>query len=311
MEYYIGIDIGGTNVAIGIVDAKNEIIKKSSFKTLAPRPIASIMDEIEENLQGLLDSAELKWSNIEGIGVACPGFVKDGVINYAQNLGFNNLDLKNEFVTRFGIKTSVVNDANAAAYAEAKVGAARGAKSVVAVTIGTGIGGGMVIDGKMVEGTSGAAAEIGHMIVVPGGRQCSCGNKGCFEAYCSASALSKETRSVAVNDPELLAKFGSLDNINGKTVFDLVRKKEPKILAIFDEYVKNFARGLLNIIALLEPDVIIIGGGLSKEGDGLLNPILEKLEAFGFYKTAKTQIKTAMLCNDAGIIGAALSAKGV
>ena len=310
-KYCIGVDLGGTNIAVGLVDLGSErIVRQRSIKTNAPRSCESISRDIIDICTLLAGEEGIALSDLEWIGVATPGIVKDDVVISAVNLGWKNArfgDIIREYSNR---PAYVANDANAAAYAEAVWGAGKGKKSLVAFTIGTGVGGGIVLDGRIWEGKNGFAAELGHIIHEPDGRLCGCGKRGCIEAYCSASALVKDTKEAMKLHPE--SKMWDLvehdiERVSGKTAFIAMAKGDATASGVIDFFVDALASAVSNIVNILQPDVVCIGGGISREGETLLLPLRKKVyeKSFGT-DSSRSEIVAASFKNDAGIIGAAL-----
>ncbi len=314
MEYCIGVDLGGTNIAVGIVDLKaKKIVRKSRMKTNAPRSCESISADILSLCQGLVKAEGLSFSDMKWIGIATPGIVKGGIVVSASNLGWENEDFSGIMKRLTGLPVFVANDANCAAYAEALWGVGEGESSLIIITLGTGIGGGIVIDGRIWEGKNGFAAEIGHMIIDTDGRNCACGKRGCFEAYSSARALVSESRRMmSLYRDSLMWTLagGDIMRVNGMTPFEAAAKGDIAAEAVIDDYVKYLAVGVSNVINIFQPDVVCIGGGVSGEGDNLMKPLREKIEriSFGTAKS-KTKVCVAKYMNDAGIIGSALLGK--
>ncbi len=311
MGYSIGVDISGTNIAIGIVDTGSaKILTKTSVKTNAPRPAAEIVEQIASELKNLCAETGISLSEIEKIGIGTPGVVKNNVVSIALNLGWEDAPVGDMLTELTGLPTYVANDANVVAYAEAVSGAGVGADSVIAVALGTGVGGGIIIDGKIWEGCNGFAAEIGHMIVEKDGRECVCGKRGCLESYCSATALIADTvRGMNENKDSAMWGLvgGDIKAVSGRTAFDAARLGDEVAGAIVERYIDYLAVGVANIINVFQPDVVCIGGGISGEGDNLLVPLKERLDKLAFsVKGAKTKVTTASFRNSAGIIGAAL-----
>ena len=311
MSFCIGVDLGGTNIAAGIVELHTrKIVKKGSVKTNAPRPVENIAEDIVELCKRLAEEEKIPFSEIKWIGVATPGIVKDGTVITASNLGWENADLSGEVSRRAGIKTYVANDANVAAYAEAVWGSGEGCSSLIAVTLGTGVGGGIVIDGKMWEGKNGFAAELGHFIIERDGRACGCGKRGCLEAYCSATALINDTKAEMKKSPEsLMWKMcdGSLDHVSGMTAFKASREGDAAAKRVVDSFISYLAIGVSNMINVFQPDVVCIGGGVSGEGDNLLLPLKSEVEKLSFgTDNSRTAVVIAKYRNDAGIFGSAL-----
>ena len=310
-KYCIGVDLGGTNIATGLVDLENKsIVKQHSIKTNAPRACEDIARDIVAVCNMLCSKEGITLDNLAWIGVATPGIVKDDVVISAFNLGWNNAQLGKIIRELTNRPAYIANDANAAAYAEAVWGAGAGKSSLVAFTIGTGVGGGIVFDGKIWEGTNGFAAELGHVILEPNGRPCACGKHGCIEAYCSATALIRDTKIMMEKHPESLmwsAVGGDIARVSGKTAFDAMKRGDKAATLVVNEFIDNLAHGVSNVINIFQPDVVCIGGGISREGDTLLVPLCERVEKNSFStEKKKTEVVAATFKNDAGIIGAAL-----
>ena len=311
MRYCLGIDLGGTNIAVGLVELDSKtIVCKKSTKTLAPRSCESIAEDMVKLCRLVTDEAGIEMSSVEWIGVGAPGVVKDDVIVVAPNLDWHNVNIATILSEKTGIPTYVANDANAAAYAEYVWGAGVGAKSLVAFTLGTGVGGGIVVDGKIWEGINGFAAEIGHMIVEEGGRQCGCGKRGCIEAYCSASAIVKEAkRAMKLYPDSKLWELagGDIERMNGYYPFVAQRAGDFAATEVVDSFINYLAIGISNIINILQPEVVCIGGGVSGEGDNILIPLRQRVKYLSFGNdSSRTRIEIAKFRNDAGIIGAGL-----
>ena len=313
MGYYAGIDLGGTNIAVGIVNDSFEIIGKASVKTNAPRPAEEIADDMAKATVMACEKAGISVSDLNWVGVGTPGAAnrETGEVIFSNNLKFYNVPLRDLVSSRLeGKPVYVENDANAAAYGEAVAGAAKGVKDAIMITRGSGVGGGIIIDGKIYAGSNCYGAEIGHTVISYGGRQCSCGRKGCFESYASATGLINMTkeemeRNKASKMWELAG--GSLDNVGGKTSFDAMRAGDESGAKVVDEYISYLACGITNLINIFQPEVLIIGGGICNEKGYLLDPLYEKVfsEEYSKDEATKTRICTAELGNDAGIIGAA------
>ena len=313
MNYYIGVDLGGTNIAIGIVNDDKEIVLKKSIPTACPRSAEEIVDDIVKTINELCESFKISIDDLNWIGIGTPGSVnsKTGVVERAHNLGFFDTPLKDLISNRVNIKCFVENDANAAAYGEFLAGAAKGSKDAICVTIGTGIGGGIIIDSKIYSGSNFFGAELGHMVIEMNGKQCNCGRKGCMEQYCSATALIEQTKeAMQQNKDSLLWQEcgGDFEKVNGRTAFDAMRKGDVTAKKVVDTYIGYLGCGCTNFINIFQPDILMIGGGISKEGDTLLAPIREYAtrESFDCNPIKATKIVAAELGNDAGIIGAAM-----
>ncbi len=312
MKYYLGVDLGGTNIAVGVVDENYKIISKASLKTNAPRPAGDIAKDIVTAANTSLNDAGVKMEEIENIGMGAPGVInsKTGVMEYTSNLEFNFEPMADIVQSLTEKQVFLENDANAAALGELVCGAGKGYDNMVAVTLGTGVGGGIIIDGKIFSGSNFAGGEIGHMVIEKGGRPCSCGRLGCFESYCTAPALVKRTEYLMSKNPNsLLNKIvGKNGKANGKTAFTAAERGDKVGKEIVEEYISYLACGIINIINIFQPEVICIGGGISKEGKKLTNPIqkLADIEEYGRHGKKRVKIVTAQLGNDAGIIGAAM-----
>lgn len=312
--YYLGIDLGGTKIAVGLVDENLKIVFKDSVPTGASRPTSEIMDDMGALCASVVERAGVSFSEVESAGIAAPGSIDParGYVCYANNIDLTNYPMADELIKRTPLtKVFLENDANAAALAEAKVGAGKGAKDVVMITLGTGVGGGIVIDGKLYSGFSYCGAELGHTVIEMGGRACSCGRKGCFEAYGSATGLINMTKDeMQANKDTSMWKMvdGDLSKVSGRTAFNAAKEGDKAGQKVVDEYIKYLACGLANMINIFDPEALCIGGGVCNEGDNLLIPLKKEIwkEVYGVdTRTKFTEIKIAELGNDAGIIGAA------
>ncbi len=314
MKYSIGVDLGGTNIAVGIVDlSARTIVRKASIKTMAPRPCEQICRDIIELCRSLVASENMQLTDIRWIGVATPGIVKSGVVVRADNLGWTNAPFADIMKRLSNVPTFVANDANAAAYAEAIWGVGAGCESLVALTLGTGVGGGIVFDGRIFEGANGFAAELGHVIIDADGRECPCGKRGCLEAYASATALVADCRRMMKLYPDSLMWrmcSGDISRVNGVTPFKAADRGDRAARKVIFEFTKYLSIGVSNIINVLQPDVVCIGGGISAEGERLMRPLREQVERLSFgVKGGRCRVVAAKFMNDAGIIGGALLGK--
>lgn len=303
----IGIDLGGTNIAGGLVSESGELIYKTSVPTVTDSEesllsaIAKLINEIKTHADG---------EEITDVGIGVPGHADDktGIVVYCNNVPFENTPLAEYVKRETGLSCTIGNDANAAALGEVLFGSAKSYSNAIMITLGTGIGAGIIFDNKVFTGCNGAAGEIGHMCLYPDGLSCACGRRGCFELYGSATALKRQTREAMEKNPEsLLHKFAKTpDEVSGKTAFDAMRAGDEVGKKVVSQYVRYLATGVLDIINLLCPEAIIFGGGIAKEGETLLEPIREivKKECYSTYGK-QTKFLTAELGNDAGIIGAA------
>lgn len=310
--YRLGIDLGGTNIVAGIVDDNFKILSKAQMKTSIPRPAADIADDMVAAAQKALSFAGLTFDDIGGCGLGTPGSVdrKNGVIIYANNLGFNDVPIADMLKKRTGKQFAVANDADSAAYGEFIAGAGKGTKSFVMITLGTGVGGGVIIDSKICSGFNGAGGELGHSVIQMNGEACTCGRNGCFEAYASATALIRQTRQEMLKNPgSVMWKMcdGDISKISGKTAFDAMRAGDPAGKRVVDGYIAYLSVGVSNLINIFQPEVFCIGGGVSKEGDTIIKPLEQMVhaESYARFMDKKTAIRAAQLGNDAGLIGAA------
>ncbi len=313
--YSIGIDLGGTNIVCAVVNDKYEIVAKAKTATNSPRSAQEIFDDIAKVSFEAVKNAGITMKDIESVGLGTPGTVNgDGVIEFANNLVFNNVPARQMLIDRLGVeKVYIENDANCAALGEAYAGVGNGAKDFVAVTLGTGVGSGIIVDGKIVNGVNFAGGECGHMVIMVDGEQCTCGRKGCWEAYASATALIRQTEEAMEEDPDsVMHKLAAEEGrVSGRTAFDAMRKGDIAGIKVVDRYIKYVACGLINLVNALQPEVICIGGGICNEGETLLKPLRKYIEAerYSIYSKIQTKIVKAQLGNDAGVIGAAILGK--
>lgn len=316
MAYYIGVDIGGTNIKCGVVNENCEILFRSKVKTNvqggAPAPYEAVVEEIKKAISAACDDAGILPSSALSIGMGCPGACNSasGVVEYASNLGFVNAPLKRDIEEEFEVPVYLENDANAAAFGEFVAGSAKGANSAVVITLGTGVGAGIIIDGKIYRGANFAGGELGHTVIVVDGLPCSCGRRGCFEAYSSAKGLARFTAEAAKLNPEsIMSKMICEDGkVSARTAYRAMKEGCPVGKAVTEEYVKYLSCGIANTINIFQPDILCIGGGVCNEGDTLLTPLKEAVAQQVYSKNSakNTDIVICSLGNDAGIIGAAM-----
>lgn len=313
--YRVGIDFGGTNIAAGVVDENYNILATAHCKTNAPREIAAIADDMARIVFEAIEKSGIDIEKIDSMGVGAPGAVNpvEGIVYRAENLDFYNVNLSALLEERVGKKFYLENDANAAAYGEFLAGAGKGTENFVAITLGTGVGGGIIIDKKIYSGSNFAGGEFGHMVILKDGESCNCGRNGCFEAYASATALINQTKQAMIRYPDTVLWElceNDMNKVSGRTAFDGMRKGDKVAQAVVNKYIEYLSVGVSNILNIFQPEVICIGGGISKEGKTLT----EKLEAivsgddYAASLKKRTVIKTAFLGRDAGIIGAAFLA---
>ena len=311
--YRIGVDLGGTNIAVGLVNEELKIVKKLSTPTGATRPGEEIVADIAELCKKVCAEYGIELKDVASIGIATPGIANHdtGVVEYANNLPFKKFPIADLLKNALGedITVRIENDANAAAWGEACAGAAKGTSNSVMITLGTGVGGGIIMNNKIYSGFNYAGAELGHIVIQVDGAPCSCGRKGCWEAYSSATALIRMTREKIEECRATGRASIMLDapRVSGRTACDGMRAGDEAATEVYNTYIKYLASGIATIINIFQPEVISLGGGVSGEGQSLidaLEPIVRK-EQYGGDVVALTQIRIAELGNDAGIIGAA------
>ncbi len=315
--YTIGVDLGGTNIAIGLCDENLKIVDKASVPTMANRDGKLIVKDMAELAEKIIKRNNLTVEDIEYVGIATPGSANadTGIVEYANNLPFVDFPIADIFKSFLPVKRVLIaNDANAAALAEALVGAAKGTKSSVMITLGTGVGGGVIIDGRIFTGTLNCAgAELGHTVIVAGGRQCSCGRRGCWEAYSSATALKNMTKEKMTElelkgIPSLLFDETEKEGkTSARTAFNAMRGGDAYGAELVKDYISYLADGITNMINIFQPEIIIIGGGVCNEKEYLTKPLYELVSRDQYTRRNKIKapIATATVGNDAGIIGAA------
>ena len=312
--YRIGIDFGGTNIAVGLVDGNMNIVEKKSRPTLLGRDVDLMVKDMAEICLELLESNGITLSDLESIGIASPGTVNSttGEVESYYAMGMVNYPMRKKLSSFLGFDNiKMANDANAAAYGEALAGAAKGASEAVMITLGTGVGGGLILGGKIYEGFNFSAAELGHIVIVKDGEPCPCGRNGCWEQYSSATGLIRQTkREMEANPSSLLWQVcgGDINKVNGKTVFDARDLGDESAKKVIEGYYSYLALGLTNIVNIFQPEILCIGGGICGQGEALREPIEKLVMAEQYAKATpnKTKIVIASLGNDAGIIGAAM-----
>lgn len=311
---YLGIDLGGTNIAAGVVDENMRMVARANRHTRVFCSDEDMTEQLAQTALEALANAGLRVDQVPWVGVGTPGSVDSaaGVVGFAGNLGLRAYPMAALLGKRLKARVLVENDANAAAYGEYVAGALRGARDAVAVTLGTGIGGGVLIDGRIYGGCNGAAGELGHTVIQMDGRPCTCGRRGCWETYASATGLIRTTRELmarAARDSALwrLAE-GDPQKVSGRTAFDAMRAGDPFGQQAVDQYIRHLAAGLTNVINSFQPDILCIGGGICREGETLLAPLRKLVQeaCFSVPGGKRTRICAAQLGNDAGIIGAAV-----
>ena len=311
--YYIGIDLGGTNIAVGLVDENNNIIHSDSIPTLKERHWSEIIKDLAALSLKVLAESGHTLDDVKAVGIGCPGSIdkKNGVVVYSNNIVMDHVPMAEEIRKYIDLPVFLENDANAAALGEYAI-YGEGVSSYVFITLGTGVGGGIILDGKVWSGFNGAGAEIGHQSLVFGGKPCTCGRRGCLEAYASVTALIAQTKEAMAENPDSMMVKWAEDHgkVNGRTAFECAKAGDPAAIAVRDRYIEYVAEGICSIVNILQPEILSIGGGISREGETLLTPIKEYFAHNDYNKhMAKTDIRIAKLFGDAGIVGAAKTAE--
>ena len=311
---YLGVDLGGTGIKIGLVDEKGSILHKDSCPTQAMEDYKIIVKDMADLIKKILNDTDMNTMEIKAIGIGCPGSIddKNGVVLYANNLNLHNAPLSCELKKYFDIPVYVGNDANCAALGEFFALNDENITDIVAITLGTGVGGGIIINKKIFTGTNGIAGELGHTVINVGGEKCSCGRNGCWEAYASATALIRDTEKAAKENPDsyvakLVAENGG--KASGEISFNAAKAGDETGKKLVENYVIYVAEGIVNIVNIFQPHAIVIGGGVSNAGDALLAPVEEYVKKNAYGGALQTKISIAKLGNDAGIIGAAFLGK--
>ena len=309
-RYFVGIDLGGTNIASAIVDEFGNIYGRATRKTAMPRPYNEIFDDMTICAKEAALNSGIKWENIESVGIGCPGAInkETGYVDFSNNLDFYDVPITDYMEKSLGKKVYVENDANSAAWGEFVAGSGKNTDSMILLTLGTGVGSGIILNGHLFRGAFGTGAELGHAVIISDGEKCTCGRNGCLEAYASATALINQAKIKAKENPDCeIMKLcrGDVNRINGKTVFTA---KDDVAKNVIDTYFGYLSEGIVNIVNMFQPEVICLGGGVSGAGERILEPIQNaiKEKAFARFGKKHTQMKIASLGNDAGIIGAAL-----
>ncbi len=312
VRYYVGVDVGGTDIKGGIIDEEGNFLVKSTTPSESAKGSEHMVDNIARLIDSLLREAGMTLADTVGIGLGVPGTVDSeaGLVVYANNLYWTNVPLREMLRRYFDTDIRITNDASAAALGETRFGAGRRFTDAVLLTIGTGLGSGIVLNGKLYEGNRSAGGEIGHMVIRTDGEPCTCGRKGCYEAYVSATALIREAKKAALADPdsrmwELLGPDG-IEAMNARIPFDCM-DTDPTAARVVEEYIRRLAEGIANIANILRPQAVLIGGGVSNAGERLLSPLREQLTPLLYAGELGPQVELikAELGNDAGTLGAA------
>ena len=293
----IGIDIGGTDTKIGLVDVHNKLLDSVCIPTKAERPADEVIRTVAETALSILDKNGIAMEQCVGVGIGVPGTVdrKKGIVRYSNNIRWEDVPLVKEMSTYLPIPVEIANDADCAALGETIAGAGKECSDVVMITLGTGVGGVVVLDGEIYEGRGIGGSELGHMVIVENGEPCTCGRRGCLEAYASATALKRE------------AKRASKKELIPSEIFALAKQGDPAMKEVVEIYIRRLGLGIVNIVNIFRPQLVLLGGGISGQGESLLVPLRRILreECFGGERGDVPEIEEAVLGNNAGIIGAA------
>ncbi len=312
--YSIGVGIGGMSIKVGVVDDNGKILLQSRVKTA--NSALGVVEDIKYLINDLIDQLKISLEDIKGIGIGCPGAVNSekGIVDFLPNLGWENVDIVSMLKKYFNVPIKISNDANVATLAEVIYGSAKGYNTAIMFTLGTGVGGGIVIDKKLFEGGFSRGAELGHITLFLDGEQCTCGRRGCIECYTSATALIKQTKVAMLRDNK--SKMweyinNNIENVDGKTAFECAKLGDKTANEVVHKYVYYLAESMLNMFNIFRPEVFILGGGISAQGEYLINKLQQYCQKaeYGYKRAPKTKIVAASLGNDAGIIGASLLVK--
>lgn len=308
-KLYVGIDLGGTFIKGGIVDRAGNILVMDKAPTESEKGADGVAKNIAVLVQSLLEKQGVNVSDVVGIGMGVPGMIdsKAGNVIFSNNLNWKDFRIGEKLQALTGLPVKIANDANVATLGEVKFGGAKNMENVIMITLGTGVGGGIVADGKLIEGNKSVGAELGHSVIVADGERCTCGRRGCLEAYASATALIRDTKAMMNLYPESkMWEVGSLDNVNGETAFKY-KDVDKYAKEVVDNYIKYLAMGLTNFANIFRPEVILLGGGVCAEGDNLVKPLQALLnrDIFAGSMGPQVPILTAQLGNKAGLLGAA------
>ncbi len=308
--YTIGVDIGGMSVKVGLVDERGVIIANNRAKT--EKEPEKMVEILAGQINNLLKENNLTVKDVNGIGIGCPGTITGatGVIEYANNLGWHKVPLGEMLKKYIDVEVRISNDANVAALGEAIYGVAKDYNSAIMFTLGTGVGGGIILDKKLYEGNESKGAELGHTTLVLDGEECTCGRKGCIEAYVSATALIRQTKqAMEQNKESKMWEFvgGDINKVDGRTAFETAKLGDKSAELVRDNYIKYLAESMMNMFNIFRPEAFILGGGVSAQGEYLTSRLKDYCEVrhYGYQGTPKVEILIATLGNDAGIIGAA------
>ncbi|MFO7635949.1 MAG: ROK family protein [Clostridia bacterium] len=313
--HYIGVDLGGTSIKAGIVDDSARILVDGKIPTRKEEGHERVLEDMAALCRDLMDQAGLQEKDIHSIGVGSPGPSddKNGILIFATNLDFHNVPIRKKLQEHFNLPVHLENDANCAALAESVSGASRECKDSVLLTLGTGVGGGIVLNRKIYSGFNGAGSELGHMVIVNQGTLCTCGRLGCFEQYASATGLVRQTIEAIQQYPESLMNDlagGDMSRVSAKTAFIAQRQRDATADRVVRQYIDYLSDGIVNIINILYPEMIVIGGGVSREGENLMRPLREAVLDKAFcHEVDNPRVVKALMGNEAGMVGAAMLGK--
>ncbi len=307
--YYIGLDIGGMSIKGALFSKNGDILERGTLKTVTNQDYKIFVERLRDLCLDMLKRQKLNQKDLIGVGMAIPGSIdsKKGVITYANNIAFKNVPIVKEFQKHINVPVKIGNDANVAVLGEMHFGSAKNYKDIVFITLGTGIGTGIISGGKLILGKAGAGGEGGHMIIRFNGEPCTCGRKGCWESYGSATALIRQTKEAIDKNPNsILAHIANKEGtVNGKTAFDAEKQGDLVGAKVVKRYLRYVGEGLVNLVNIFRPEIVLIGGGISNEGDSLMRRIQAFVNRYSYGADNKTRVlvKKAELMNDAGIYG--------
>lgn len=309
--FYIGIDIGGMSIKIGVVDVHGKMVMSRSIPTEYESGYADMIKRIADSIYIMCGELEVDPNSLVGIGIGIPGTAdsRRGVVTVAANIGWREVPIVAEFHKYFNLPIKINNDANCAALGELRFGGGSEYDSIIFITLGTGVGSGIIYDGNLIEGAGSAGAESGHMVIQMDGEPCNCGRSGCWESYASATALIKQTKRAMESHPDSLLHnvFRKQGKVSGRTAFLAAKEGDETAKEVVRNYLKYIATGLISLGNIIHPDAFIIGGGISHEGAALIEPLQKFIDnyCYGSGLNPRILVKQAVLGNDAGIIGAA------
>lgn len=307
----VGVDVGGTGIKVGILNEENAIIGKGTIPTRTDRPFRYQVEDIAKCVLDTLKAAQTDLDDVVSVGVGIPGIASPaGVVIKCTNMGWNHVPFREEFNHYLNKPVHIANDADVAALGESIAGVSAGTSSSVFITIGTGIGSGIIINNRIWNGFHGIGGELGHVILRMDGEPCTCGNHGCLERYCSATALIRMGREAAAEHPEskiLSYAAGDPEKISARCVIDAARENDPAAVAVYEMFIRSLGQAIANVVNFLDPEVIVLGGGVSRAGAFLLDRVREEYRKYVIFgDQPMPDVKLAQLGSDAGIIGAAM-----